>query len=165
MQNLEDVTLDSYTEADLAEFEALIAGGVAAVFIYNNHILSGGKRFDIDEEDYRVRPEFKDGMMYVPECVFERLDGGRVEKNTVFVGENALKYEAGGRKYTAQDLSGEFSGEAYSRFGHVYLPLAEAAAALGLSSVALYEGRLAVFGAAETVVRVRDAARSNPALE
>lgn len=165
MLDLADICPDSYTDEDLCAFKSLTEENVVSVFVYNKHVLSSGSLSDIDGDNYLVRPEYRGDALFAPICVFERLAGGRVEKNAVFFGDVCLKFEENSRKYTVRGESGEFSGEVFSRFGHCYLPLVESAEALGLSAVLLFEGRLAVFGEGEKIAAISAAVRKNPAIE
>ncbi len=163
--NLLDICFDAYEQKDLNAFEELTKKNSVAVFVYNKHVYKSGDVFDIDKENYRVRPEFRKGVLLAPVSVFEHINGGRVEKNTLFVGENRLEYTVGKKVCAKNGESLEFSTAPFSRFGHDYLPLIEAARALGLGAVGLYENRLCVLGDAATIDTLAAEARKNPAIE
>ena len=155
---------DMYTEEDALRFKELTESGVLAVFVYDKMIYTGAKREWIDAKSHLVRPEFKEGVIFAPECVFARLGGGRVEKNEIFAGEKSLKFREGEKSYTVGNKALEFSIAPYSRHDHTYLPLKESAEALGLGAVLLYDGRLCVFGDIDTVSALAMEARKNPAI-
>ena len=162
--DIREICYDTYSEQDAISFKELTKSGVLAVFVYDKMIYTGTGREWIDAKSYLVRPEFKNGAIFAPECVFSRLSGGRVEKNAVFSGDKCLNFSVGDKKFTVGKEKGEFSIAPYIRHGHTYLPLEESANALGLGATLLYDGRLCVFGDADTVSTLAKEARKNPAI-
>ena len=162
--DISEICYDMYKEEDSRRFFELTKSGVLAIFVYDKMLYKGGAREWIDEKSHLVRPEFKDGVIFAPECVFARLSGGRVEKNEIFVKDKCLKFAAGDKKYTLSGKEHEFATAPYSRHGHTYLPLKESAEALGLGAVLLYDGRLCVFGDSDVISTLAAEARKNPAI-
>ncbi len=164
MLKLDEVCLDAFTSEDVSEFRTL-AKNVTAVFIYNKNVLTGGKECQIDSDNFKVRTEMRCGVSVAPVSVFECVDGGRVEKSAISVGKKTLSFKKNSKKYTVSGKTGVFSVAPFSYLGHTYVPVAECALALGLSTLLLYGDRLTVFGSKSDISAIKAAIKKNPALE
>lgn len=165
MTELKDVCLDAYTKDDENAFLKLASNNTAAIFVYNKNILSNGERAWIDPDNYRVRPEYRSGRIFAPLSVFGHLDGVEARGSELSFGGKTVVFKTGERKYTVCDAEAELEIAPFERYEHLYIPIEEASRALGIGVALLYQNRLAVFGAEDSIRALVAAAKENTAIE
>ena len=122
----------NYSENDQKEFLDILKSGATAVFLYSPRVLQGvGANLFVDGNK-GIRAVAFGGVIYVPASFFEKF----------------LGIKAGA---TEPKSVGEIP----------YLPLIETARKLGFAAECFYDGRLAVVGTSEHIVKMQ----SNPSLE
>ena len=122
-----------YDDEAARRYEALSHGGMKSVFIYSQNVYTNGEAVKYDADDRSVRTVAIAGVIYAPVSLFADFIGASaaVSGTTVELGYNGVTHTC----------------EAVVTGGMTCLPVIDTARALGLSSKAYYEGRLAVIGA------------------
>ncbi len=122
----------NHTQSDKEEFLSILESGATAVFLYSPRVLQGvGANLFVDGNK-DIRAVAFGGVIYVPASFFEKF----------------LGIKAGA---TEPKSVGEIP----------YLSLIETARKLGFAAECFYDGRLAVVGTSEHIVKMQ----SNPSLE
>ena len=151
-KELDVICLDAYSEEDIVAFKSLLGSDAAAIFVYNKNIYFDGVSEQIDKDNYKVKPEYRKGVIFAPAAVFSKI-GASVTSEGITLGDKSLS------------LDGPLFKESFVKHGLTFLPVMRAAEALGLSSVSLYKNRLIVFGKEAPVSALKTAASANPAIE
>lgn len=163
MINMEDICLDEYTSEDMEKFISH-AKDVLVLFIYNKNRLYNGCRCQIDEGNSKVRTELRSGISFAPVSVLSAMDGCTAEGCSVTYGANTLVFAAGNTEYTLNGDVHSFTAAPFEMYGHTYIPVKEAAEALGLTGYVYYDSRLTVIGPKNAADAFNAAVADNPAL-
>ena len=163
--DIQDICFDSYTEEDIAAFKRLTLGNTVSVFVYNKHVYFDGKTQDIDAGNYRVKPEFRSGVLLTPVSVFAHLSGASVDGGRITVDGRTVEAFPDSSEYLVNGVKHSFSRVAFLRFNTLYVPAIEVAEALGLGAVGLYENRLCVIGDKDRILTLSAEARKNQGIE
>lgn len=150
MVKMEMLPDDVYTSGELELYKELSKKDILTLLIYNKNIYFSGKSCPIDHNNRRVRTEMRCGTIVAPLNVFTLFEGVRWSKNVLTYGEKNVDIEKAG-----------FTVLPFTYLGHIYVPLAEAAEALGLKAASFYQGRLIVIGKKEEADRIFEAINNN----
>lgn len=149
LKELDAICLDAYTSEDIAAFKRVFDEKAAAIFVYNKNVFYQNKTEQIDPDNYRVKPEYRCGVVYAPLTVFERV-GVSIDKDVISLGDKTVKLA-------------EIS--TFEKYGLTFVPVIETARELGLSTISLYKNRLVVFGTEAVTDALAEAIKENPAIE
>ena len=165
MVNMEEYQFDAFMPEDAELFAKITEKGTISLFIYNKNVYCNGKNTQIDPNNYKVRTELRSNISVAPIEVFGLLNDLEIAENTITFNGKTLSFEIGNKEFKTNKTDGMFTVAPFIWLGHVYVPVAETANALGLSAGSYYKNRLTVIGSKEVIDELDAAAKNNPAIE